>query len=158
MMSPNKMVVALLMVSVQLFAVEEASVSYVASFKNFCNGIVNSSKDVASNCAQIVCANKKAVAALIVVSGVSAAAYYNWDRVKQAYASAVESVKNNQEAIVKGLKMGAIATGIAGAIGIIGYKLKDFCFGSEVVEVVKATVAPIVTKSRFDLDEQFITV
>lgn len=141
MMSTKQVVLALL-VSAQIASAAEGVVE-TSFFSNW----LSSGKDVAATCAQTVCENKTAVAALIAVSGISAAAYYNWDRVQQAYNKAVSYVKENKETITYTLKVGAVVTSVAAAVAGAGYLIKGYFFDNQNQADAENEVAPAAEQS-----------
>ncbi len=96
------------------------------------SGLFNSGKGLINTCAQGACDYKKTIAATLLVSGASAAAYYNWDRVQAAYDKTVAYVEENQEAIIEKLKVGGVVLGATGVVSFVGYRIFNYFLHAEV--------------------------
>lgn len=157
MMSTKQMVLALL-VSAQIASAAEVSpsvnVGYIDSFKNICSSISKSGKDVANTCVKAACNNRKAIAAAVIVSGVSAVAYYNWDRVQNAYNKAVAYVKENQEAIVANLKVGGAVLGATGVVTAAGIAIYKKFFAKDNSTEVAAENVSAASKGEADVEKK----
>jgi hypothetical protein len=121
MMSTKQVVLALL-VSVQIASAADA-VEQVSFFSNF----LKSGTEVANTCMTVACANRNAIIAVAAVSAVSAAAYYNWDRVQNAYNRAVAYVKENQET---NAKIGGAVLGATSVVVGAAYMIKSYFFAA----------------------------
>lgn len=154
MMSTKQVVLALL-VSAQIASAAEVVVAQQQN--GYFGNLLSSGKNVAGICAQAVCENKKPIAAVIAVAGVSAAAYYNWDRVQKAYNRAVDYVKENQETITYALKVGAAVTGVTAVVAGAGYMIYDYfskANKTETTDEAASVVEQAAEENKTDIADQ----